>query len=80
MGTEYGQLVGHEIGHWRVVRLLGTGGFGAVYEAQHKHIAGRLAAIKVLHPLLLLRGDADDLTVLRHSIAEPVTFSMRHCG
>lgn len=61
MGTEYGQLVGHEIGHWRVVRLLGTGGFGAVYEAQHKHIAGRLAAIKVLHPQLLLRGDADDL-------------------
>lgn len=37
------------IASYRVVRRLGAGGMGAVYEAVHEQI-GRRAAIKVLHP------------------------------
>jgi serine/threonine-protein kinase len=36
------------IGNYRVVRRLGAGGMGVVYEVVHEHIARR-AAIKVLH-------------------------------
>jgi serine/threonine-protein kinase len=40
-----------EGGKYRVVRLLGEGGMGAVYEAQHL-VVGRRFAIKFLHPTL----------------------------
>jgi serine/threonine-protein kinase len=36
-------------GRYRVERLLGTGGMGAVYQAEHTHMHKRLA-VKVLHP------------------------------
>jgi serine/threonine-protein kinase len=41
-------LVGQNIGSYRVVRKLGEGGMGAVFEAVHEQI-GKRAAIKVLH-------------------------------
>ena len=45
-----GPLVGTVVsGRYRVERLLGTGGMGAVYQAEHTHMHKRLA-VKVLHP------------------------------
>ncbi len=42
-------------GKYRLVRLLGDGGMGSVYEAQHSGL-GTLVAIKVLHPDLARRA------------------------
>jgi serine/threonine-protein kinase len=41
-------------GKYRVVRLLGDGGMGSVYEAEHLQLGSRVA-IKVLHPELVRR-------------------------
>jgi serine/threonine-protein kinase len=44
-GTElHGQLAGE----YRILRKIGTGGFGTVYEAEHP-LLKRKAAVKVLH-------------------------------
>ncbi|HEY8074963.1 MAG TPA: serine/threonine-protein kinase [Labilithrix sp.] len=40
---------GRRVGEWRIGRVLGEGGMGAVVEAQHM-TTGALAAIKFLHP------------------------------
>jgi serine/threonine-protein kinase len=50
-------LRGRAIGNWTLQRPLGEGTFGAVYEAQHVSIAGRRAAIKVLHPHMAFNAD-----------------------
>jgi len=41
-------MIGQKIGHYQILRLIGKGGMGEVYEAIHDEIE-RKAAIKVLH-------------------------------
>ncbi|HZS37228.1 MAG TPA: protein kinase [Polyangia bacterium] len=54
---ELGNLVGEIVdGRYRVERLLGTGGMGAVYEAEHVEI-GKKVALKVLHPQYSRQAD-----------------------
>ncbi len=50
-------MVGERIGNYRVVRQLGEGGMGVVYEAVRDDIGGR-AAIKVLRPESALNPEA----------------------
>jgi serine/threonine protein kinase len=42
------QRIGHQIGTYRLLRVLGEGGFATVYLGEHEHL-GTLAAIKLLH-------------------------------
>lgn len=50
-GAEDDPLVGTTLsGTYRIIRVLGEGGMGRVYEAQHTRITQKLYAIKVLHP------------------------------
>jgi len=44
-------LINHTIGNYRVTSLLGEGGMGVVYLAQHP-VFGRKVAIKLLHAVL----------------------------
>jgi serine/threonine-protein kinase len=42
-------MIGQTVGNYRILKLLGEGGMGAVYLAEHPGI-GRKAAVKMLHP------------------------------
>src|SRR5581483_6276950 len=46
-------LVGRQLGHYRLTKLLGVGGFGEVYLGEHIHLETQ-AAIKVMHARSLL--------------------------
>jgi eukaryotic-like serine/threonine-protein kinase len=44
-------MIGQSVGNYRITGLLGQGGMGMVYLAEHPGI-GRKAAVKILHPAL----------------------------
>ena len=63
--------VGEQLGHYRLIRLLGTGGFAEVYLAEHFYLKTQ-AAIKVLHTQLThddqehFLSEAQTIARLRH--------------
>ena len=48
-GASTDPMTGALFGNFRVIKKLGEGGMGVVYEARHRNI-GRRAAVKVMHP------------------------------
>ena len=42
------QWIGRQVGTYRLLRMLGEGGFATVYLGEHRHL-GTLAALKLLH-------------------------------
>ena len=67
---EPGQLIG---GTYRVVRCIGRGGMGAVYEATHARLSGRYAIKLILRELA---QDNDLFTRFRREAQ--VTSALRH--
>ncbi len=59
---------------YRIIRPLGSGGMGTVYEAQREDLAHMTVAVKVLHPSLAKRGDS----VRRFRREAEVVASLRH--
>jgi serine/threonine protein kinase len=57
MELEMQRFIGQTVGNWRLMRLLGEGAFGAVFESEHTAIAGRMGAVKILRPQLSMQRD-----------------------
>lgn len=45
-------MEGALLGQYRLTKQLGAGSYGIVYRAEHVRLSGRVAAVKLLHPLL----------------------------
>ena len=66
-------MIGQHIGSYKIVRILGEGGMGEVFEAVHEKLHRR-AAIKVLHPHVArapemaarFRNEARAVNIIRH--------------
>jgi serine/threonine-protein kinase len=52
-------MIGELIGNYKIISLLGEGGMGTVYLAEHEKL-GRKVAIKVLHKSKL-KGNLDSI-------------------
>jgi WD40 repeat protein/tRNA A-37 threonylcarbamoyl transferase component Bud32 len=69
--------IGQQLGHYRLLRLLGQGAFAEVYLAEHLYLE-RLAAIKVLHAQIKprtqeqFRREARTIAHLQHPHIVPV--------
>jgi len=66
-------IIGKKILNYKVVSLIGRGGMGAVYLAEHENIAGQRAAVKVINANMvnsftrdLLQSEAKLLSTLHH--------------
>jgi serine/threonine protein kinase len=66
--TEDDERVGQAFGNYRVVHLLGKGGFAKVYLGGHLHLEKHLVAIKVLRPELSNKYKADFLKEAQRSL------------
>ena len=63
--------VGQEVGKYRLIRKLGTGGFAEVYLGEHIEL-GTLAAIKLLHGSLLSASEIEQFRQEARTIARLV--------
>ena len=63
-------LIGRQLGNYRLIKLLGEGGFASVYLGQHVQIAAQQAAIKVLHLTQVntqqFQQEAETIAALKH--------------
>lgn len=65
-------LIGQQLGNYRLTKLLGSGGFASVYLGQHVRLSSKQAAIKVLHAHLTdgqiqeFEQEADTIARLDH--------------
>jgi eukaryotic-like serine/threonine-protein kinase len=64
IGDKHDNLVGRQIGKYRLVKLLASGGFSEVYLGEHFHLK-TLAAIKILHTQLGANDLQDFITEAR---------------
>ena len=70
--------IGQQIGSYRILRLLGEGGFAEVYLGEHLHL-GTEAAIKILHAQLAsddmeqFRSEARIISHLEHPQSTTIT-------
>ncbi len=71
-------LTGKQLGKYRILQLLGVGGYAAVYLGEHIHL-GTSAAIKVLHQVQMSSADAKrfeteakTIAMLRHDHIVPI--------
>src|SRR3954462_1391734 len=71
-GVEPGTLLG---GTYRIVRRIGSGGMGEVYEARHERLAHRYA-VKLLHPAMRDHPEAGP----RFMREAQITSRLRHPG
>jgi tetratricopeptide (TPR) repeat protein len=63
------RLIGAEFGRYRLVRLVGTGGFAAVYQAQQEHPVQRTVALKILKSGMDSRQVIARFDAERHALA-----------
>src|SRR5947199_2095182 len=42
-------LIGKQIGNYRLIKEIASGGFATVYQAQHLYLSNRVVALKLLH-------------------------------